>query len=82
MPPPEVGTSADLSGRPARWRRWLVFPNRRPLNSRQVRKRMEAALDEIAALGGAYQLTAGQIRRRLLLLERQLREVLERWPPD
>jgi hypothetical protein len=38
---------------------------------------VEAALDEITALGGAYRLTAGEIRRRLLLLERQLLEVLE-----
>ena len=54
----------------------------RPLAERQVRARFAGGLDEIAALGGAYQLTAGQIRRRLLLLERQLREVLERWPAD
>jgi hypothetical protein len=36
--------------------------------------------DEIMALGAAYRLTAGQIRWRLLVLERQVREALERWP--
>jgi hypothetical protein len=66
------------AGRPTRRR----ASHPRPLTERQVYRRLQAALDEIAALGGAYQLTAGEIRRRLLLLERQLREALERWPPD
>ena len=46
----------------------------------EVRARVEAVLDEIATLGAAYQLTAGQIRWHLLLLERQARETLDRWP--
>ena len=54
----------------------------RPPTERQVHRRLQVVLDEIMALGGAYQLSAGQIRRRLLLLERQLREALERWPED
>ena len=37
-------------------------------------------MDEITALGGAWQLPVGEMRWRLLLLERQLRETLERWP--
>jgi hypothetical protein len=40
-------------------------------------------LDEIRALGAAYQLTAGQLRWRLLRLEQHLEETLDRWPdPD
>jgi hypothetical protein len=70
----------DAVRRPARGRRWLVPPIRPPLSERQVRARVQAALDEIVTLGGAYRLTAGEIRRRLLLLERQVREVLDRWP--
>jgi hypothetical protein len=55
----------------------------RPLTTRQVRKRLEAMQNEIAAVGGAYRLTAGEIRRRLLLLQRQVQEMLDRWPdPD
>ena len=52
------------------------------LTERQLRKRMEVVLDEVGALGAAWGMPVGQIRRRLLLLERQLREVLERWAPD
>ena len=60
---------------PVRWQR--------PLSERPRRKRLEAMLDEIRALGAAYQLTAGQIRHRLLLLERHVEETLDRWPdPD
>jgi hypothetical protein len=34
-------------------------------------------------VGGAYQLTAGQIRRRRLLLQREVQAMLGRWPdPD
>jgi hypothetical protein len=34
-------------------------------------------------VGGAYQLTAGQIRRRLLLLQQVVQDMLDRWPdPD
>ena len=51
-----------------------------PLTERQVQHRLLAAMDEVAALGAAYQLTAGQIRWRLLLLEPQLREALEARP--
>jgi hypothetical protein len=55
----------------------------RPLTERQLRVRPVALQDEIAAVGGAYQLTAGQIRRRLLLLQREVHVMLERWPdPD
>ena len=43
---------------PVRWQRQLT--------DRQRRKRLEAMLDEIRALGAAYQLTAGQLRWRLL----------------
>jgi hypothetical protein len=39
-------------------------------------------LDEIAALGAAYQLTAGQIRRRPLLLQRQIEAMLDRWSEE
>lgn len=53
----------------------------RPLTVRQLRKRLEGLQDEIAALGGAYDQSAGQIRRRLLLLERHIEDTLERWPP-
>jgi hypothetical protein len=38
-------------------------------------------LDEIPALGGAYDLSAGQIRRRLLLLQQVVQDMLERLPP-
>jgi hypothetical protein len=37
---------------------------------------------EIAAIGGAYDQSAGELRRRLLLVERQVRELVERWPAD
>jgi hypothetical protein len=53
----------------------------RPLTERQLRKRMEAVRDEVEALGVAYQLTTGEIRWRLLLLERHLEETLDRWSP-
>jgi hypothetical protein len=42
---------------PVRWQRSLT--------ERPRRKRLEAMLDEIRALDATYQLTAGQIRRRL-----------------
>lgn len=55
----------------------------RPLTEQQLRKRLEAMQDELAAIGGAYQLSAGQLRRRLLLLQREVQAMLERWPdPD
>jgi hypothetical protein len=41
---------------------------------------LQAALDEIATLGAAYDLSTGAIRPRLLLLERHIEETLERWP--
>jgi hypothetical protein len=53
---------------------------RRPLTEQQLRERVEAMLDEVAALGAGYDLSAGQIRYRLLLLERRVRDMLERWP--
>jgi hypothetical protein len=53
---------------------------RRPLTEQQLRERVEAMLDEVAALGARYDLSAGQIRYRLLLLERRVRDMLERWP--
>jgi hypothetical protein len=55
---------------------------RRPrrLADHQVRERLQVALDEITLLGGSYWRTAGEIRHRLLLLERQVRETLDRWP--
>jgi hypothetical protein len=60
---------------PVRWQRQLT--------ERQRRKRLEAMLDEIRALGAAYQLTAGQLRWRLLRLEQHLEDTLDRWPvPD
>ena len=81
--------AAGLGRQPAGSPYWMPFvgaprrPGRqpRPLTERQLRKRMEAVLDEVAALGGAYQLTASQIRRRLLLLERQVQDMIERLPP-
>jgi hypothetical protein len=50
----------------------------RPLSERPRRKRLEATLDEIRALGAAYQLTAGQLRWRLLRLEQHLEEIAGR----
>jgi hypothetical protein len=41
--------------------------SRLTLNKRQVRP----VLDEVATLGGAYDLSTGQIRYRLLLLKRR-----------
>jgi hypothetical protein len=52
----------------------------RRLTEGQVCHRLQAMLDEIAALGGAYQLTAGQIRWRCLLLQQVVQELLDRWP--
>lgn len=70
--PEQRGQSADLAraGRPPR--RPVRRP--RPLTERQLRKRMQAMLVKIAALGATHQLTAGEIRYRLLLLQRQVRE--------
>jgi hypothetical protein len=41
---------------------------------------MEAVMDEIAVLAAGHQMSAGEIRYRLLLLLRQVRELVERWP--
>ena len=41
---------------------------------------MEAVLDEITALGGAYDLSTGQIRRRLLLLQQVVQDMIDRLP--
>jgi hypothetical protein len=52
----------------------------RPLTDEQLRKRLRAAQDEIATLGGAWGMPVGRLRYRLLLLERRIQEMLERWP--
>jgi hypothetical protein len=54
----------------------------RPLTEQQLRKRLQAAQDEVAALAAGHHRTTGQIRYRLLLLERRIEEMLERWPED
>ncbi len=54
----------------------------RPLTEQQLHKRVQAAMDEVGALGAGHQLSARQIRYRLLLLERKIQEVLTRWPED
>jgi hypothetical protein len=55
----------------------------RPLTERQCRARVQAALDELAVLGASQHLSAAQIRYRLIALQRQVRDMLERWPdPD
>ena len=51
-----------------------------PFTERQCRARVQAALDEIAVLGAGQHLSAGQVLYRLLLLQRQIRAILERWP--
>ena len=43
---------------------------------------LQAALDEIVSLGGAWLLPGGQIRRHLLLLQRHVQDMLERGPPS
>ena len=67
-----VRRPAHRPARPVRWQR--------PLTEQQLRKRLEALRDEVEALGAAYQLTAGQIRWRLLRLQRRIEETLERLP--
>lgn len=52
----------------------------RPLTERQCRARVQAALDELAVLGASQHLSAGELRYRLLVLQRQIRAMLERWP--
>ena len=37
-------------------------------------------LDEIATLGGGYDLSTGQIRRRLLLLQQVVQDMIDRLP--
>jgi hypothetical protein len=54
----------------------------RPLTEQQLRKRLQAAQDEVGTLAAGYQLSAGQIRYRLLLLEQRIQEMLTRWPED
>ena len=48
----------------------------RPFTEEQFRKRLQTAQDEVAALAAGHQLSAGQIRYRLILLERQIQEML------
>ena len=60
--------ASDRTRGPVRWQR--------PLCERPRRKRLEAMLDEIRDLGAAYQLTAGQLRWRLLRLDQHLEETL------
>lgn len=52
----------------------------RQLTERQIRKLLDAVLAEIEALASSHQLSAAQLRYRLLLLQRQLRETVARWP--
>jgi hypothetical protein len=54
----------------------------RPLTEDQLRRRLQTAQDEIATLAAGHQLSAGQIRYRLLLLEQRIQEMLVRWPED
>ena len=54
----------------------------RPFTEEQLRKRLQAAQDEVATLGAAWEMPVGRLRYRLLQLERRIQEMLERWPED
>lgn len=51
-----------------------------PLTLAQVRQRLEAIEEKLAALGGAHHLTNGQLRHRALLIRNALERLLERFP--
>jgi hypothetical protein len=46
----------------------------------QARRRLKAAALEIAAIGGAYDHSAGELRRRILVLLATVQELLARFP--
>lgn len=46
----------------------------------QARRMVEAMLLEVAAIGGAYHLNAGQLRHRILLVRAVLQELIDRFP--
>jgi hypothetical protein len=50
----------------------------------QARRRLKAVALEIAAIGGAYDHSAGELRRRILALLATLHELIARFPtsPD
>ena len=46
----------------------------------QIRRRLKAHLLELAAIGGAYALSKGEIRHRILALQGDVQETLDRYP--
>ena len=56
-------------------------PQRRIFTLYQVRRRLKAHLLELAAIGGAYHLERGEIRRRVLASMATVQELLDRFPP-
>ena len=65
-------------------RQQRAVPSRQPrrFTDQQVHRNMRAVLDELTAIGGAYCLSAAELRYRMLRLRRLVQETLERWPPN
>jgi hypothetical protein len=55
-------------------------PKPRKFTLYQIRRRLKSHLLEIAAIGGAYHLGKGEIRRRVLALQGDLQETWDRFP--
>jgi hypothetical protein len=56
-------------------------PNRRYFTLYQIRRMLKAHLLELAAIGGAYHLEKGEIRRRVLGSMATVQELIDRFPP-
>jgi hypothetical protein len=54
--------------------------NTRKLTLYQTRRRLKSHLLELAAIGGAYHLEKGELRRRVLALLGDVQETLDRFP--
>jgi len=53
---------------------------RRPFTLPQLRRRLKAVLLDMAAIGGGYGLTTGELRLRALAAQVRVQEMLDRFP--
>lgn len=52
----------------------------RKFSLKQVRRRLKGLALELAAIGAAYHLEKGELRRRCLILRDAVRETIDRFP--
>jgi hypothetical protein len=58
----------------------MAKPSTRKFGIPQAKRRLKSLKLELAAIGGAYDLSAGELRRRILALLATVHELIERFP--